>query len=131
MRKPPHLLQRYFPVLDWGRGYDGETLTGDLVAAVIVTIMLIPQSLAYAMLAGLPPQVGLYASILPLAVYALFGGKPGLLEALHAEAVPVEVRIERERMLELIETHGGEGEQAPYEDLLFALLLSSEFLSNH
>ena len=45
----------------------------DLVAAVIVTIMLIPQSLAYALLAGLPPEVGLYASILPLIVYAIFG----------------------------------------------------------
>ncbi|RKF07933.1 sulfate permease [Oceaniradius stylonematis] len=73
MRKPPHLLQRYFPVLDWGRGYDGETLTGDLVAAVIVTIMLIPQSLAYALLAGLPPEMGLYASIVPIVLYALFG----------------------------------------------------------
>ncbi|MCY7354082.1 MAG: hypothetical protein LH470_03210, partial [Lysobacter sp.] len=48
-------------------------MSNDLVAALIVTIMLIPQSLAYAMLAGLPPYVGLYASILPLCVYALFG----------------------------------------------------------
>ncbi|WP_150525718.1 SulP family inorganic anion transporter [Roseibium sediminis] len=47
--------------------------TNDLVAAVIVTIMLIPQSLAYALLAGLPPEVGLYASILPLVAYAIFG----------------------------------------------------------
>jgi SulP family sulfate permease len=66
-------LSRYFPVLAWGRTYDRDTLAGDLLAAVIVTIMLIPQSLAYAMLAGLPPEVGLYASILPLAAYALFG----------------------------------------------------------
>lgn len=66
-------LVRYFPILEWGRHYGGSTLTSDLVAALIVTIMLIPQSLAYAMLAGLPPQTGLYASILPLAVYALFG----------------------------------------------------------
>ncbi|MEY3635126.1 MAG: sulfate permease family protein, partial [Pseudomonadota bacterium] len=48
-------------------------LTNDLVAAAIVTIMLIPQSLAYAMLAGLPPEIGLYASILPIIAYALFG----------------------------------------------------------
>ncbi len=48
-------------------------LTSDLVAAIIVTIMLIPQSLAYALLAGLPPVVGLYASILPLVAYAVFG----------------------------------------------------------
>lgn len=61
------------PVLDWGRHYDRDTLTRDLVAAVIVTIMLIPQSLAYALLAGLPPEVGLYASVAPLVLYAIFG----------------------------------------------------------
>ncbi|EHK52522.1 SulP family inorganic anion transporter [Allomesorhizobium alhagi] len=66
-------LARYLPILEWGRQYGSSTLTNDLVAAVIVTIMLIPQSLAYAMLAGLPPEVGLYASILPLVAYAIFG----------------------------------------------------------
>lgn len=67
------MLTRYFPILEWGRTYDRPALTSDLMAAVIVTIMLIPQSLAYAMLAGLPPVVGLYASILPLFAYAIFG----------------------------------------------------------
>ena len=66
-------LAKYFPILDWGPKYRGETFVNDMVAAVIVTIMLIPQSLAYALLAGLPPEVGLYASILPLIVYAIFG----------------------------------------------------------
>lgn len=66
-------FKRYFPILDWAPRYGRETLTNDLLAAVIVTIMLIPQSLAYAMLAGLPPQVGLYASIAPLVAYAIFG----------------------------------------------------------
>jgi SulP family sulfate permease len=66
-------FSRYFPVFDWGCSYNGETLTDDLVAAIIVTIMLIPQSLAYAFLAGLPPEVGLYASIAPLIAYAIFG----------------------------------------------------------
>lgn len=61
------------PVLDWGRRYDRGALVSDLVAAAIVTIMLIPQSLAYALLAGLPPEVGLYASVAPLLLYALFG----------------------------------------------------------
>jgi SulP family sulfate permease len=61
------------PILQWLKVYNRETLTSDLVAAVIVTIMLIPQSLAYALLAGLPPEVGLYASILPLVAYAIFG----------------------------------------------------------
>lgn len=66
-------LSRYFPILDWGRRYNRGAAASDLLAAVIVTIMLIPQSLAYAMLAGLPPQVGLYASIAPLLAYAVFG----------------------------------------------------------
>ena len=65
--------RRYLPILTWGRTYDRDALTNDLVAAVIVTIMLIPQSLAYALLAGLPPEMGLYASILPLVAYAIFG----------------------------------------------------------
>ncbi|MCV0387683.1 MAG: sulfate permease [Nitrobacter sp.] len=67
------LLARYVPILKWGRTYDRNALTGDLLAAVIVTIMLIPQSLAYALLAGLPPEAGLYASIAPIILYAIFG----------------------------------------------------------
>ena len=67
------MLKRHFPILEWSRDYDRKVLTDDLVAAIIVTIMLIPQSLAYALLAGLPPVVGLYASILPLVLYAVFG----------------------------------------------------------
>ncbi|MFC4259809.1 SulP family inorganic anion transporter [Marinobacter lacisalsi] len=66
-------LSRFLPVLAWLPQYDRSTLSRDLLAAVIVTVMLIPQSLAYAMLAGLPPQVGLYASMLPLVLYAVFG----------------------------------------------------------
>lgn len=66
-------LADYLPILDWGRRYSRATLTNDMVAAIIVTIMLIPQSLAYAMLAGLPAEIGLYASILPLVAYAAFG----------------------------------------------------------
>jgi len=67
------VFSRYLPILEWGRTYNRNVLTDDLMAAVIVTIMLIPQSLAYALLAGLPPVVGLYASILPLVLYAVFG----------------------------------------------------------
>ena len=66
-------VTRYFPILDWGKTYDKSALSSDMVAAVIVTIMLIPQSLAYALLAGLPAEMGLYASILPLVAYAVFG----------------------------------------------------------
>ena len=66
-------LSQYLPILEWGPTYDRLTLTNDLIAAVIVTIMLIPQSLAYALLAGLPPEMGLYASMLPIFLYAIFG----------------------------------------------------------
>jgi sulfate permease, SulP family len=66
-------LGSFLPLFDWAREYNRDTLVSDLVAAVIVTIMLIPQSLAYASLAGLPPEVGLYASIAPLVLYTFFG----------------------------------------------------------
>ena len=72
------MLARYLPILDWGRRYNGALFGRDAVAAVVVTIMLIPQSLAYALLAGLPPEVGLYASILPLVGYAVFGSSTSL-----------------------------------------------------
>ena len=67
------MFSRFFPVLNWSRDYDRAALGNDLLAAVIVTIMLIPQSLAYALLAGLPPETGLYASMLPLVAYTIFG----------------------------------------------------------
>src|SRR5690606_13185962 len=66
-------LRRYLPILDWGRTYDRTAFSNDMIAAVIVTIMLIPQSLAYALLAGLPAETGIYASIAPIVLYAIFG----------------------------------------------------------
>ncbi len=66
-------MTRYLPILSWGREYNRTALSNDLVAALIVTIMLIPQSLAYALLAGLPAEAGLYASIAPIMLYAVFG----------------------------------------------------------
>ncbi|MEQ9641596.1 MAG: sulfate permease [Alphaproteobacteria bacterium] len=71
-------LARVVPAARWLRRYDGEALRGDAMAAVIVTIMLVPQSLAYALLAGLPAEVGLYASMLPLVGYAIFGSSNAL-----------------------------------------------------
>lgn len=68
-----HHLRHYLPILEWGRTYNRSALSNDLIAAVIVTIMLIPQSLAYALLAGLPPEAGIYASIAPIVLYAIFG----------------------------------------------------------
>ncbi|ADC50745.1 sulfate transporter family protein [Alkalihalophilus pseudofirmus OF4] len=67
------MLKKLFPGLEWMLTYQKHDLRGDLSAGLIVAIMLIPQGMAYAMLAGLPPVIGLYASTIPLLVYALFG----------------------------------------------------------
>lgn len=64
---------RFFPFTDWLFHYQREHLVGDLLAGIIVAIMLVPQSMAYALLAGLPPEIGLYASIAPLLIYGLLG----------------------------------------------------------
>ena len=61
------------PLLGSLRGYNRESMLSDLIAGLVVTVMLIPQSLAYALLAGVPAEVGMYASILPLVAYAIFG----------------------------------------------------------
>ncbi|MEQ6291280.1 SulP family inorganic anion transporter [Vogesella sp. GCM10023246] len=57
----------------WVRHYRRQWLAGDVSAGLLVTLLLVPQGLAYALVAGLPPQVGLYASLLPLPLYALLG----------------------------------------------------------
>lgn len=72
------LLRRFAPVFRWAPLYTPAAFADDALAAVIVTIMLIPQSLAYALIAGLPPETGLYASMLPLAAYAIFGTSTAL-----------------------------------------------------
>ena len=61
------------PLVGSLRGYNRESMLSDLIAGLVVTVMLIPQSLAYALLAGVPAEVGMYASILPLVAYAIFG----------------------------------------------------------
>lgn len=71
-------LKHSVPILSWAKDYNKGLLVQDLIAAFIVTMLLIPQSLAYAMLAGLPPEVGLYASIMPLMLYATFGSSTTL-----------------------------------------------------
>jgi SulP family sulfate permease len=63
----------FLPFLDWLVHYRRVDLVGDLLGGVIVAIMLVPQGMAYAMLAGLPPEIGLYASIVPLIIYGLLG----------------------------------------------------------
>lgn len=66
-------LWRYLPFLSWMARYRRADLPSDVVAGIVTAIMLIPQSMAYAQLAGLPPQSGLYASVVPLIIYALLG----------------------------------------------------------
>ncbi|MEY2957754.1 MAG: sulfate permease, partial [Actinomycetota bacterium] len=66
-------LQRIAPITWWGPRYQRGDIRGDLIAGITISALLIPQGLAYALLAGLPPQVGLYASIAPVIAYAVFG----------------------------------------------------------
>lgn len=73
LSQTPPLLSRFVPAWEWLRRYRRADLTGDLAAGGTQAVMLVPQAMAYAMLAGLPPAVGLYAAGLPLLAYALFG----------------------------------------------------------
>ncbi|MFA6050988.1 MAG: sulfate permease [Methylobacter sp.] len=76
MTSPNHIesrLTRLFPIAGWLKTYTRQEFNGDLFAGIITAILLVPQGIAYAILAGLPPQLGLYASILPPVLYALFG----------------------------------------------------------
>jgi len=87
----------------WIWGYSGSHFSSDLVAAIVVTILLVPQSLAYALLAGLPPKVGIYASITPLLAYAVLGSSRqlnvgptaviSLMTAATISELPEELRI--------------------------------------
>ena len=67
------ILRKIFPFLDWVKGYTNQQFKGDLSAGLTVGVMLIPQGMAYAMIAGLPPIYGLYSATLPLIIYALMG----------------------------------------------------------
>ena len=67
------MLKRFFPILEWMPAYKKQWLPGDLSAGLTVGIMLIPQGMAYAMIAGLPPVFGLYAALIPQVIYSLMG----------------------------------------------------------
>lgn len=67
------MLKRYLPVLKWLPDYKKSYLSGDISAGLTVGIMLIPQGMAYAMIAGLPPVFGLYASLVPQIIYSFLG----------------------------------------------------------
>ena len=77
MRRPgqarPGLLHRYFPILSWLPHYDRKWIAGDAVAGLSVWSLLVPQSLAYATLAGVPVQYGLYTAFVALIAYPVFG----------------------------------------------------------
>ncbi|CAH0397843.1 unnamed protein product [Chilo suppressalis] len=73
---PRRVISGLFPILHWSRGYDARTAVGDLIAGVTVALTLIPQSIAYASLAGFEPQYGLYASLTGGIIYALLGTCP-------------------------------------------------------
>ena len=66
-------MKQFFPVFEWAKEYSSSTLKSDAFAGLTVGIMLIPQGMAYAMIAGLPPVYGLYAALFPQLIYALMG----------------------------------------------------------
>ena len=66
-------MREYFPILQWLKNYKRENLLGDFSAGLTVGVMLVPQGMAYSLLAGLPPIYGLYAATIPLLIYAIFG----------------------------------------------------------
>lgn len=66
-------VARLLPILSWTANYEAAWLRGDLAAGTAVAVLLVPQGLAYATLAGMPPIAGLYAALVPLAVYAVAG----------------------------------------------------------
>lgn len=68
-----NLLKRILPIIDWLSNYTRRDFGADFLAGITVAILLVPQGMAYALLAGLPPIYGLYASIIPLLLYAFFG----------------------------------------------------------
>src|SRR5688500_20234782 len=63
------------PLFEWLPCYSRANLNGDLIAGLTVGAMLVPQGMGYALLAGLPPEVRLYAAVLRLVVYAAIGGR--------------------------------------------------------
>ena len=66
-------MKEYFPILKWGPRLSKKGIKNDFIAGITVGIMLVPQGMAYAMLAGLPPVFGLYAALVPQVIYAFMG----------------------------------------------------------
>ncbi|ERS01389.1 sulfate transporter [Acinetobacter sp. COS3] len=78
MKKLNIKISNIFPAIQWLKHYQYNSFKADLIAALIVLAMLVPQGMAYAMLAGLPPVMGIYASILPMIIYAFTGSSTTL-----------------------------------------------------
>ncbi|MCX8164122.1 MAG: sulfate permease [Aquificaceae bacterium] len=71
-------MERFLPFLRWFKNYDRKTFSSDFIAGITVAVVLVPQSMAYALIAGLPPVYGLYAASIPVIVAALFGSSAQL-----------------------------------------------------
>jgi MFS superfamily sulfate permease-like transporter len=115
------MLKRIFPFLDWFKGYNLATLQADGIAGLTVALVLIPQSMAYAQLAGLPPYYGLYASFLPPMLASLFGSSRQL-----ATGPVAVVSLMTSASLEPLATAGSEGYIA-YAILLAVLVGAFQF----
>ncbi|MEX0927788.1 MAG: solute carrier family 26 protein [Balneolales bacterium] len=101
-------LYQYLPFLDWIRTYSTDELKGDMNAGLTLGVMMIPQGMAYAVLAGLPPVYGLYASLVPLIIYSFLGtfrqravGPIALVSILIAAGVGNFAEPESERFIQL------------------------------
>lgn len=102
-------IQKYLPFLSWLPAYDKKNLKGDLTAGLTVGVMLVPQGMAYAMIAGMPPVYGLYASTIPLILYALLGtsrqlavGPVAMISLLTASGVGVLAEAGTEAYISLV-----------------------------
>ena len=111
------MFDKVFPFLGWFKGYSLEKVKIDGISGLTVALVLIPQSMAYAQLAGLPPYYGLYASILPPMVAALFGSSRQL-----ATGPVAVVSLMTSASLEPLASAGPEGYIA------YAILLAQESL---
>ncbi|MCP4000584.1 MAG: sodium-independent anion transporter, partial [Gammaproteobacteria bacterium] len=98
------MLNKFFPFIGWFKGYSLDSLKIDVIAGLTVALVLIPQSMAYAQLAGLPPYYGLYASFLPPMIAAMFGSSRQL-----ATGPVAIVSLMTAATLEPLATAGSEG----------------------
>lgn len=101
-------LRPYIPALEWIPNYQRSWLRGDVIAGITTATLLVPQAMSYALLGGLPPYIGLYASVLPMIVYAFFGtsrqlavGPVALVALLVASGIGLMAPVGSERYIEL------------------------------